>query len=350
MASADAGEKSKAGETSTGAGEAVIKTGAAGREVAPPAARSYLWNLRGETPPWLAVVLGAACVACCLTIWWWLTRGEAEERIVPPLKLRSPAETFGELHSLWFEAALARQIVASLIRVILGFSLAALIGVPLGVLCGCFSWLRAFFAPLTAFGRNIPMAAVIGLTIALFGIDETQKVMFIFFACVAFIVSDTATAVASVGGQYIDTAYTLGASRRQVIIKVLFPLAAPAIFDSLRLLFGLAFGYIMLAEQISTQSSGALGQGLGNLLNVAEKRNKKEYILLILMFIPLVALAIDRVWFEIQKQLFPYRYGGPGWLRRGALILGRWLESARGLIRRPASAEPFRRTPREGAK
>ena len=120
------------------------------------------------------------------------------------------------------------------------------------MLCGCFRRVNAFFAPLMIVGRNIPVAAVIPLTLSLFGIGEFQKIMFIFIACVAFIVMDTATAIADVSSRYIDTAYTLGATRRQIILKVLVPLAMPSIFNSLRLLFGLAFGYIMLAEVIKT--------------------------------------------------------------------------------------------------
>src|SRR5208282_5770999 len=102
-----------------------------------------------------------------------------------------------------------------------------------GVLCGCFPRVNAFFLPLTIFGRNIPIAALIPLTFGLFGIGELQKVMFIFIACVAFIISDTAQAVTEVGMPYVDTAYTLGASRWQVMLKVLVPLALPSVFNSL---------------------------------------------------------------------------------------------------------------------
>ena len=109
---------------------------------------------------------------------------------------------------------------------------------------------RAFVAPLTIFGRNIPVAALIPLTFFFFGIGEFQKVMFLFIASVAFVVSDTAAAVLEVPERYVDTALTLGASRLQIILKVLVPLAAPAIFNSLRLLFGIAFGYVMLAEVV----------------------------------------------------------------------------------------------------
>ena len=75
--------------------------------------------------------------------------------------------------------------------------------------------------PMTLFGRNIPVAALIPLTFSLFGIGELQKVMFIFIACVAFIVWDTTRAIEEIGGQYIDTAYTLGAGTWQTIGKVL---------------------------------------------------------------------------------------------------------------------------------
>src|SRR5262249_10794746 len=158
------------------------------------------------------------------------------------------SETFAELHALWFDEGLTRNTIASLERVALGFALAGVIGVPLGVLCGCFPWINSFLAPVTIFGRNVPLAALIPLTFFLFGTGEEQKMMFIFLASVAFIVIDTATAVMNVSDRYIDTAYTLGASRWQIIRKVIVPLALPAVFDSARLLFGLAFGYIMLAE------------------------------------------------------------------------------------------------------
>ena len=81
---------------------------------------------------------------------------------------------------------------------------------------------------MTLFGRNIPVAALIPLTFSLFGIGELQKIIFIFIACVAFVIWDTTRAVQEVGSQYIDTAYTLGAGTWQTIGKVLLPLALRA--------------------------------------------------------------------------------------------------------------------------
>src|SRR5262249_3291300 len=157
---------------------------------------------------------------------------------------------------------------------------------------------------------------------------------FIFLACVAFIIADTAGAIADISSSYVDTAYTLGANKRQIILKVLFPLALPAIFNSMRLLFGLAFGYIMLAEMIKF---GGESGGLGDIINVSEKRGNHEHILLVIMIIPLVALALDRLFFWIQQELFPHRYGGYGILRHAVRIFFRGWESVIGIFRKPVA-------------
>jgi hypothetical protein len=116
---------------------------------------------------------------------------------------------------------------------------------------------------------------------------------------------------------------------------VLVPLALPNVFNSLRLLFGLAFGYIMLAELV--KFSGESG-GLGDIINTSLRRGIQTHILLVLMIIPLVALAIDRALVWVQRQLFPYHYGGAGILH--AVVVGglRAWEDVKGLFFRAGSA------------
>ena len=273
---------------------------------------SKWFPIRGQIGIVPTILLSIASIAGFFGVWWFLTNGvSAEDRIVSPLALPSPSETFATFSQLWFDRQLTRNLFTTLRRVLIGFSLAAIVGVPLGVMAGCFPPIKAFLAPLILFGRNIPIAALVPLTFFFFGIGEMQKVLFIFLACVAFIVADTATSISNVGQQYLDTAYTLGSNRWQAIMKVLVPLSLPAVFDSLRLLFGLAFGYIMLAETIKL---GDENGGLGNLILISQRIGPRAHIYLIILIIPIVAFLIDRALFAVQKGLFPHRYGGNGWL------------------------------------
>ena len=266
-----------------------------------PGKRS-LFALRLPPPPMTRRLVGLGAMGVIVLVWWFATSGlGSEQRWVSPVILPSPAEVFRSFPSLWTERALMASIAATLKRVLLGFALAALVGVPLGIIAGSWRVFEAAGAPLALFGRNLPIAALIPLTILWFGIDEAQKVMFIFIACVPFVYSDAVTAITGVPDRYVETAQTLGASQIQIVGKVLVPLALPDIYDSLRHLFGLAFGYIMLAELINAQ------HGLGYLLMSSQRRGMSEHIILILIIIGLLAYGIDRVLFWFQRGLFPYR-------------------------------------------
>ena len=261
-----------------------------------------LFALRIAPPRMTRRLVGAGALAVVVLLWWLATAGVgAENRWVSPIILPSPAEVVRSFPSLLNDRALIQSIAATLRRVLVGFGLAALIGVPLGIIAGSWRVFEAAAAPVALFGRNLPVAALIPLTILWFGIDETQKVMFIFIACVPFVYSETVTAIVSVPDRYVETAQTLGASSRQIVGKVLVALALPDIYNSLRHLFGLAFGYIMLAELINAQ------HGLGYLLMTSQRRGLSEHIILILLIIGTLAYGIDRLLFWFQRGLFPHR-------------------------------------------
>lgn len=267
-----------------------------------PSFMRRLFTLREPPPPLIKRVVGMGGVALAVLVWWVVTLGATpESRIVSPVILPSPMEVVRSIPTLFTERALVASTAATLRRVLAGFGLAIVVGVPLGILAGAYRIFDALTGPISVFLRNIPVAVLIPLTILWFGIDETQKTMFIFVATAPFVFFDAARAVAAVNDRYVETAQTLGASPAQVVMKVLIPLAMPDIYNSLRSLFGLAFGYIMLAELVNAQ------HGLGYLLMASQRRGLTEHIFAILIVIGLLAYGIDRLLYWFQRGLFPYR-------------------------------------------
>ena len=261
-----------------------------------------LFDLRLQPGQMIRRLAGALTLGIVLLLWWLVTTGlGSEDRLISPVILPSPGEVFTSFPSLFKERALLQSVAATLQRVLVGFGLAAIVGIPLGIIAGSWRVFEAAGAPLALFGRNLPVAALIPLTILWFGIDEAQKVMFIFIACVPFVYSDVVSAIASVPDRYVETAQTLGATPLQIVFKVLVALALPDIYNSLRHLFGLAFGYIMLAELINAK------HGLGYLMMMSQRRGQPEHIILILIIIGLLAFGIDRMLLWFQRGLFPYR-------------------------------------------
>lgn len=264
--------------------------------------KSLGWfKLRKEPPTWGKVALGGTLVLALFALWFSATLGAPEQRMVAPTILPSPGEVVSGWDSLVNERNLTKSIFATLKRVFLGFGLAVLIGVPLGMAAGAWRPIGAALAPVVMFARNIPIAALVPLTMVWFGLEEGQKIMFIFMATFAFIFSDAAASVGSIHEKYVETGQTLGASTIQIFTRILVPLALPDICTKLRHLFGLAFGYIMLAELINTDS------GLGFLLRMSQRRGQTEHIFLILFVITALAVIIDRSLLWFQRGLFPYR-------------------------------------------
>jgi NitT/TauT family transport system permease protein len=245
--------------------------------------------------------LGIIPIIAILLIWFFVTKGEVEERIVSPLILPSPIEVIKSFKSLWFEVGLTRSLGASALRVVAGFLVGVLFAFPIGVLMGSFSKVKALFEPISVFGAYLPIPALVPLTMSLFGIGEFQKIMFLAIAFFVYLLPLFTKAVDEVDDVYLQTAYTLGATKWQTVWHVLLKIAMPKLFRAMRLGFGVGWSYIILVEMV------AASRGLGAIIIIAQRRGPREHIYLVLLVIVLVAYITDKLWEKAEKKLFPYQ-------------------------------------------
>jgi NitT/TauT family transport system permease protein len=261
-----------------------------------------LLEIREAVPGWLRYVLGAVPVLLILLIWWLLTgSGPAEQRVISPTILPSPVEVVQSFPSLWYERALTRNVLISFRRVLLGFVVGVAIAFPLGLLMGAYTKIRALFNPVAVLGAYLPIPALVPLTMSLLGTGERQKVGFLAFAFVIYLLPLVVSAVDKVDDVYIKTALTLGASSWQIVHKVLMGIASADIYQALRLGFGIGWSYILLAEMVD------IGRGVGGLILNSQRRGPREHIYLVLLVIVALAFVTDKVWALVGRKLFHYR-------------------------------------------
>jgi NitT/TauT family transport system permease protein len=199
-----------------------------------------------------------------------------------------------------------QDIWASVFRVTVGFGLAALIGVPLGILMGSLKVFEAIAEPLLSFIRYMPASAFIPLFILWLGIGESEKIAVILFGTffpLALMVMDVTKNVAS---DLIDTAYTLGVSRWGVFRRIILPASMPGIMDTLRIAFGWAWTYLVVAEIV------AAGSGLGYMIMQSQRFLKTSHIIVGIIVIGIIGIAVDMMLKWLYGRMFPWLGKGGG--------------------------------------
>jgi NitT/TauT family transport system permease protein len=260
------------------------------------------WQVRKNLPRSQELLLTAGFLVLLLAAWTFVTNGEkVEDRMVTPLILASPWEVLQEFPKLHTQQALVRNAVASFERVTLGFSFAALLAVPLGLYMASFTRIAAFFRPLALIGAYVPIVVFISLTLAWFGMSELQKVVFLFIACFVVLLPMVFKTVADIPSAYLDVARTKGATQWQQVTRVLFPIARADIWDHLRAVYGVGWGWIIMAEVVNAEN------GLGHMMDLAGRRGHTASIFAIVIVIICIAVICDQIWKYTGQWLFPYR-------------------------------------------
>jgi NitT/TauT family transport system permease protein len=264
-------------------------------EKAPRRIEDFL-SPREPIPKSLYFILTLSSFAFFLIIWSILTYGG----FVDPLFLPSPGRVFQAGADLFLDLGFTTDILNSVCRVMIGFIIAAVIGVPIGLIMGTYKIAEALTEPVVGFIRYMPASAFIPLFILWLGIGDIEKVAIIFVGSFFQLVLMVAVVAKNVHKDMLETAYTLGAKRFQVIRKVLLPASLPGIVDTLRIIVGWAWTYIIVAELVASAS------GIGYMIISAQRMLRTGNIIFGILTIGMLGLITDYFFKWLYNKLFPW--------------------------------------------
>ncbi len=196
---------------------------------------------------------------------------------------------------------LAEHLGFSLWRVVVGFLLGAIVGIPLGYAMGLSDWFRGWFDPIVEFMRPVPPLALIPLVIIWFGIGETGKVILLFLAALWIMAIAARSGVSGVNITKIHAAYSLGASKWQILRRVIVPNSLPEIFTGARVAMGVCWGTVVAAELVAAE------KGIGKMIVAASKFQATDIVIMGIILIGIVGFAIDVGIRQLEKWLVPWK-------------------------------------------
>ncbi|MBD2571008.1 nitrate ABC transporter permease [Anabaena lutea] len=229
--------------------------------------------------------------------------------LIPSFQLPGPIETIREtwdpfiLHPFFdngdSDKGLGWQILTSLGRVALGFSLAAVVGVVLGILIGSNKFLYNSVDPIFQVLRTIPPLAWLPISLAAFQQANPSAIFVIFITSIWPILINTTVGVQNIPQDYVNVARVLRLRKGNYFLKIIFPATVPYIFTGLRIGIGLSWLAIVAAEMLV--GGVGIGSFIWDAYNTTTETNMSE-IIIALVYVGLVGLILDRmVAFVAQK-------------------------------------------------
>jgi NitT/TauT family transport system permease protein len=235
---------------------------------------------------WLAVLTA-------VTIW---SIGSA---FSSPFFFPSPLAVCSSLADLTASGVLPHAIAISYFRILLGWAIGCAVAVPLAIVAGRIALVRQMVEPFFNFFRFIPPIAFLGVAILWFGIGEESKVAIIIYTSLFTVFMNTMAGAASVDESPSRAALCLGATRRQVLLRVILPATVPAILVGMRIGMGFSFMTVVAAEMI------AANEGVGFLIYNARLFLKTANAFAGILTLGAMGLLADMLFRRIARRLFP---------------------------------------------
>ncbi len=231
------------------------------------------------------IILPILTFLCILIIWELITRYSGWSRQVFP----APVEVLSSFRKLASNGSLLKHSVASLFRVSMGFGLAVVLGLPIGIILGLSKTIKYLFNPLFQFLRPISPLAWIPLAMLWFGIGDAPAIFLIFLSSFFPMVVSTSTAVESIKPTFFQVAANFNFSRYEIITKIVMPAIIPEVTTALRITITIAWLVVVAAEMIAVQS------GLGYMILDSRNALRMDYVMVGMIVIGIIGLLLDLI-------------------------------------------------------
>ena len=199
---------------------------------------------------------------------------------------------------------LLEHLGSSLFRVVAGFFFGSLLGIPLGYAMGLSNWFRGWFDPIVEFMRPVPPLALIPLVIIWAGIGEVGKVILLFLAALWIMTIAARAGVSGVRVSKVHAAFSLGASKWQILRFVIIPNSLPEIFTGARVAMGVCWGTVVAAELVAAE------KGAGMMIMVASKFQLTDIVIMGIVLIGAIGYGIDILMRMAERWLVPWKGRG----------------------------------------
>jgi len=255
-----------------------------------------LLTIRKETSRTTKLVLATVAWLTVVLVWSLITHWELISTYVFP----TPMEVLRAFKPLFTERGLLNNVYASWLRIGQAFLWCVVIAVPLGLLMGAFRWVYDLVNPVAEPMRSMPTTAFLPAFIGLFGIDETMKVAFLWFGMFFYLLAVVVEEVNRVDTSLLETAYTLGAKKYQVM-WLMFRASFPGIFSSFRILYDIGWTYVILAEIVNRK------KGVGAMVQSAYEFHQPDLVYAGIIAIGVAAFIFRAMLTLSERALFPWR-------------------------------------------
>jgi taurine transport system permease protein len=272
------------------------------RPAAPSRKAAQVKTSRFTTPGEGPTTLISTVTVIVLFALWWLA---SHLRWVPPRFLPAPEvvvqRAYESAMGLLPDAPLGDHFMWSMFRVFTAFFAACLTAIPIGVAMGVSRVARGIFDPPIEFYRPLPPLAYLPLIVIWFGIDELSKVLLIYLACFAPLAMSARAGVRSVSQEQIHAAYSMGATKQQVIWHVVVPGAMPEILTAMRIAIGFGWTTLVAAEMV------AATKGLGQMVLNASNFLRTDLVIMGIIVIGIVAYLFDLLMRYVEHLVVPWK-------------------------------------------